>query len=453
MSLPQKDSATLDGPQRSANWMRSATPVVVLAFGIRALLIVISHHVEDSSHLGLQVIGREAGSLAWSLASGKGYSNPFAGYDLPTAWLAPILPALWSLGFRMFDPNTSDGAIYVGQLMNSAFSAFICWPLAWLGARLWNRGMGLATAWAWALQPLAILFSLEWVWDQNLSALVLTLLLCATYRLREASESALLWSGYGCLWGFAALVNPALCILLPFLLAWIALGRRGLGLRAARPLFKSAALFVLCILPWTVRNYFVLEGLVFIKSNFGLEFWLGNNAQIPADDVYAPQLHPMNSFRELLPLVFNGEVGYMRAKEKAALTFIRSDPAAFLRRVGRRVMDTWTASNDSQHDLWMKALHLSRAEVWFCSGLSLVALAGVVIALWKNPYDALPLVCCVTVFPIPYYITHTTLRYRHPIDPVLTLLAVFAVALPFAGKAWLVARRTAEVGEYQQMEG
>ena len=194
------------------------------------------------------------------------------------------------------------------------------------------------------------------------------------------------------------------------------------------PTFKAVLLFLLCILPWTARNYFVLDGFVFVKSNFGLELWLGNNPQVPSDDVYAPQLHPMNNFKELLPLVFSGEPGYMRARQRAALRFMREHPRTWLQLVARRVLDTWTASNDSRHDKWMAALHLGRAEIAFCTAFSVLAILGCILALGSGWAERLPLVFCVAIFPVPYYLTHTTLRYRHPIDPVLTLLAVWAVA-------------------------
>jgi 4-amino-4-deoxy-L-arabinose transferase-like glycosyltransferase len=276
--------------------------------------------------------------------------------------------------------------------------------------------------------PLAILFSLEWVWDQSLSALVLALLLCATYQVRELSAGSIGWSGYGVSWGLAALLNPTLCVLLPFLLAWLAFSRYRERVPVLRPVLKVLLLFLLCLLPWTARNYFALDGLFFVKSNFGLELWLGNNPEVPSDDVYAPQLHPMNNLRELLPLVFSGEPGYMRAKERAALRFMRANPATFLKLTGRRLLDTWTAAYDSRHDKWMNAFHLGSAEVGFSAAFSLLAIMGMVLALRKNAAELMPLAFCVVVFPIPYYITHTTLRYRHPIDPVLTLLAVAAVA-------------------------
>jgi hypothetical protein len=34
---------------------------------------------------------------------------------------------------------------------------------------------------------------------------------------------------------------------------------------------------------------------------------------------------------------------------------------------------------------------------------------------------------CLPLFPIPYYITHTALRYRHPIDPFMTIFTVYAI--------------------------
>jgi len=34
-------------------------------------------------------------------------------------------------------------------------------------------------------------------------------------------------------------------------------------------------------------------------------------------------------------------------------------------------------------------------------------------------------------YPVIYYITHTSLRYRHPIDPLLVLLTTLAVASCF----------------------
>jgi hypothetical protein len=72
-------------------------------------------------------------------------------------------------------------------------------------------------------------------------------------------------------------------------------------------------------------------------------------------------------------------------------------------------------------------LHLTRINVWFCSVFSVLSLAGVMLALRANFLDSLPLALCLLLVPIPYYITHTALRYRHPIDPFLTIFTVYAI--------------------------
>lgn len=411
-----------------ANQPSGSSFIVVAAFVVRVFFCLWSHHAQNGTHPDLQIVGQEAGRVAWSLASGKGFSNPFQGYEAATGWLAPVYPALWSLGMRIFNPQLSEGGIYLCQMMNSAFSAFTCWPIYWLGKKVFNAKIGLAASWAWVFLPLAILYPVEWTWDQSLSALMLSLLVCATYKLQEATADSFLWSGYGCLWGFAALVNPTLCVLLPFFLFWIVLSRRGSASPTLRPVLRLVFLFVLSIIPWTARNYFQLDGLVFVKSNFGLELWLGNNPSVPADDVYAAQLNPMNNRNQLLQLALSGEPGYMHARQRAAVAFIRSNPGTFVKLVGRRVLDTWAATKDSHIDKWIVILHLSKATIIFCAGFSIFSGVGILFALRHDLVQALPIFICVILFPVPYYITHTSLRYRHPIDPFLTILAVYAMA-------------------------
>ena len=56
------------------------------------------------------------------------------------------------------------------------------------------------------------------------------------------------------------------------------------------------------------------------------------------------------------------------------------------------------------------------------------ALCGIVALLrWRNRH-AFPLAGVVLVYPVIYYVTHASLRYRHPIDPVVLLLSAVAVA-------------------------
>ena len=400
--------------------VRSSTMAVVVAYALRMFLLWLSHH-KVAAHPEFQVLGLEEGRVTWSLASGRGFFGPFPGYETATAWLAPVYPVLWAACLRAWHLN-SEAAILLSQTLNCAFSAATCWPVFAIGKRIFGEKIGLASAWAWVFLPYAILMPLEWAWDQSLAALILALVVAATLRLCT-STSGLAWSGYGLLWGLAALVNPALCTLLPFLLGWLVIVRRRFATASGTLYARVALMFVLAVLPWTIRNYYAVDGWVFVKSNFGLELWIGNHP--PS---YTRELHPMFSWPERLQLIMQGEPNYNRGKERMALAYIKAQPREFLKRFRDRVVDTWSARQDSRTDGWIAALGLSRANVWLCSAFSLIAFAGVLLALFADRVNSFPPAICLLVFPIPYYVTHTALRYRHPIDPLLTIFAVYAIS-------------------------
>jgi hypothetical protein len=61
-----------------------------------------------------------------------------------------------------------------------------------------------------------------------------------------------------------------------------------------------------------------------VRSNFGLEFWLGNNPA--ALEVNAFQLHPLVNRAEAEEYRRIGEIAYMRAKQHAAFAFCGAHP-------------------------------------------------------------------------------------------------------------------------------
>jgi ABC-type Fe3+-siderophore transport system permease subunit len=61
------------------------------------------------------------------------------------------------------------------------------------------------------------------------------------------------------------------------------------------------------------------------------------------------------------------------------------------------------------------------------------ALLGVIVVFVRRNVYAVPLAAFPVVFPVLYYVTHTSLRYRHPIDPVVMLLAALAISSVWGG--------------------
>ena len=406
----------------------SPSAAVAVAFLLRFFFLWLSHHHEDTVHNHFVSWGLETLMVANSLALGHGFAEPFPHYPFTTAWLAPVYPWLVSFGQLVFHFRDHALAIF-SQVLNIIFSALTCYPIYSLAKRVYGASVALGATWLWAFLPTAILMPIEWTWDQSLSAFLLCLLLCFTYYLRESSSPSH-WSAYGLLWGAAALTNPTLCVLLPFLAAWL-WAQRARIVMPSRPLFSRAALyFVLLLLPWTLRNYFEIGGLFFVKSNFGVEFWLGNNPAVK--DTFTPQLHPMRSYREYTLLALNSEPVYSRLKQREALAFISSNPKAFLKLCAKRLVDTWTGIYDSFLDTYIQPLGAGEIYLWYNTIFSLIAFAGLLASLWRRARESLPLAFCLLLFPIPYYITHSSLRYRHPIDPVMTILVTLALATFYA---------------------
>lgn len=422
--------------------LRSPATAVAVALLLRLVFLYLAH---DSGG-NLFPVGQEAGNVAWSFALGHGFSSPLIGMQGPTAWVAPVYPLLLALGFKLLSMNPYHVVIF-GQVLNSIFSALTCWPIYLLAKKLFGSGVALASCWTWVLLPTAILFPLEWIWDQSLSALLLTALLCATLYLPVAAPSCpealergiraarhshkgLIWAAYGIGWAFALLTNPTVGLLLPVFLGWLAWQRHESGAPWKGPIAIAVLTCVLGIVPWTARNYADFGHFVPIKSNFGLEFWLGNNPDVKI--IWTWWRSPASDAAETAELHRLGEIGYMQEKQRQAVAFVKAHPGTFLDSSFDRFVDTWTALWDQHADPWVTALHAGAAYTSFCSIFSLLALLGLLLARRGDALQTFPLSAAMLLFPATYYITHSAMRYRHPIDPVMTMLAVYAAACAYA---------------------
>jgi len=94
------------------------------------------------------------------------------------------------------------------------------------------------------------------------------------------------------------------------------------------PLVKHAAavllLFTIGLAPWTIRNYCVFGKFIVLRSNFGLELWLGNNPNVV--DGMSQFSHPNDNPEEAEKYKRMGEIAYMAEKEARSLHF-HADPS------------------------------------------------------------------------------------------------------------------------------
>jgi 4-amino-4-deoxy-L-arabinose transferase-like glycosyltransferase len=375
---------------------------------------------------------QEAGNIALSLSEGHGYANLFRRDTGSTAWLAPVYPFLLFLIFRFFGGMTL-ASFFAAVLLNTIFSAAATFPLYAIARRAAGVPAAAASGWAWVFLPAGVLMPFEWIWDTSLSVLLAVSLVWLTLRIAESSKRSW-WLAYGLLWALALLTNPALGICLPFLFLW-AIARAGFRARGSwtTPV-ASFALILACCLPWTLRNYERFHRFIPIRSSLPFELWIGNNDIF--DEHAVRGIERITRYQETRRYAQLGETDYLDEKLQLASSFIRQKSALFRKLTGKRIIATWFGTEHPYNDFKRADSVLVRAILLINLVLTLGALAGICFLLIRKHPLTVPLIAFPVLFPLIYYVTHTSLRYRHPVDPLLLLLAVYAVAsVPRPGSA------------------
>lgn len=432
--------------------------IVIVAIGVRVAFAWDQARKIPPGVLGIVPFQQETGNIAAALARGAGFSDVFRTETGPTSWLAPVYPLIVAATFKIFGVFTAR-AFFACVALNILFSAAACVPIFFAGKRISGLGVASGVAWLWAIFPNAILMPFEWIWDTSLSALLAATILWATLELAE-SERARDWCGYGLLWGLALMTNPALGVLLPFLLAWaVWRGRGGSSFWWKRAGLAAGVAILFCV-PWTIRNYADFHRLIPLRSNLPFELWLGNN------DIFDPDARggrmSITRTEEARTYTRMGETAYMQEKWRLATSFMESHPDLELQLTGKKFVEFWMGTESP-----VKSFR--ETDSWLIRGIFLAdfltamgALLGIVVlwagqrkitprAAWgkrrrrdrgggaesdENNDEAgeaarkpvFPLAVFPAVFPCLYYVTHADLRYRHPIDPIVLLLTTIAVA-------------------------
>lgn len=391
--------------------------IMLSALILRVLVLTVGHTYKITPRRDHFQFGWETGRIARSIALGEGYASPTDLQTGPTAWTAPVYPYILGQVFKVFGIYTNTSA-WVILVFNSIFSALTCWTLYRVAERIFGESVARGTAWTWAVFPYVIYWPVRVVWDVCLSTFLLTLALWLAIRMREKGNVRS-WICYGLLWGLIALTNTALIILLPFMLAWICYPR---WRKSVKPLALCLLTIVVCVTPWTLRNYRVFGRFVFIRDNLFLELHEANNDA--ADALWTRAEHPgndpeaMNRFQEL------GEIRYMDETKREFWGFVRAHPGTFVWFSVERVFYFWAAprqaTNVAGYDLWIaRHVQFLLAAAFAFAGL-------VLMFVRQHPYRWL-VAPFLLIYPLPYYLVNPFPRYKHPIETIMTMLIVYVL--------------------------
>ncbi|MFC1789328.1 hypothetical protein ACFLZE_05405 [Thermodesulfobacteriota bacterium] len=276
---------------------------------------------------------KDNGVFVEKLVNGKG-SLPASMNLYPTSNQAPGYPVLLFLTWKLLGEKPS--AYLMISLIQAILVSSIVFPIAWLTRKWFGQKPVVWVCWISCLMP-----TYAWyVTRLHQPAIMITFypwLLAGWLGLVEANSwwrTVLL----GLATGLAGLFNPVLLgvfSLIGAILLFKSLQQRKVA--NARMLLVAAALVLLVLTPWTVRNYKVHGQLILIKNCFGKELWIGNNPKSSIVDCFI--IGPENIPSEWMEL---NEMQLMKVMKHEAIDYIRSDPLPFAERTLKRIFWFWT---------------------------------------------------------------------------------------------------------------
>lgn len=414
------------------NWKNAAgrkpylsrlTTMVLVALSIRIGVSAISAPSFIDPFRGYWHFGWEMGRIALSICQGQGFSSPFFDPSGPTAMLPPAYPCLVALCMKLFGGFTIASAMGILTL-NSIFASLTVLPIYFLARRVFDEKVAVIASWVWAFFPYSIYLSGGRIYSDTLACLIASLLWLQTMRLKD-SRTTTDWLLWGALWGAAGLVSPALLGPLPFLAIWLVVQRRKTKRPWLLPGVVAACTFLLLVTPWTLRNYRAFHRLIPLRDGLWMEVHVGYNGD--TSDVTPDSAHPTTSAVEYAQWQKLGEIGYMDAKKSESLAFIRKHPGFAAWVTVRHFFNMWTGfwSLDPKF-LANEPFHIP--NVLFTTAITLLMLTGFRYAWLQGKWqDVFPLALIVLTFPLVYYVTHTSMDYRHPLDPIIVIIISYCV--------------------------
>jgi hypothetical protein len=282
---------------------------------------------------------------------------------------------------------------------------------------MFSERVAVGSAWAWALLPNVMFWCTRYVWETSLSALLLATIVWLTLTL-EDRDGWHPWIEFGLLWGIAALNSPTLLSFLPAAGLWAWHRRLKAGKGSLAGVVMASVIFFACITPWLVRNYETFGKFIFIRDNFGAELRLGNGNG--ADGTLMIYLDPMHDLYAMRQYQTMGELDWIAMRKRQAVDYIQADYSRFAVLCVKRFVCYWAGPPKATEPEWLGP---AKNSLFLAS--SVLMFWGLGRALRQRRPGAWLLFWLVLLYPAVYYGVYSILRYRHPIEPVVTILCVF----------------------------
>lgn len=335
------------------------TAVVIFIIALAPRLAHLSE-VRSSPFFDSPVVGaRRYDYLAVAIAEGD-----LVGSQL--FWQAPLYQYFLALVYYVFGHS-----LLVPRILQVLIGSVSCVLIYLLGVRVFGFGVGVIAGVISAFYGLFVFFDGELL--RPTIVIFLNLLLLHLILLAGERKKNILWFASGLLLGLSAVAKPTILLFAPFVLAWMLVKDGGVGTASACLIFVLGA--GLIILPVTVRNIMVGGEFFFISSNFGVNFYLGNN---PSIEETLNVRWGLQWERFLEEPVKNGFISYKQQSDywlKKSLSYIKNDPISYAKLLAYKTYMFWNSYEIGRNQ-----------DIYFLTRYSQTAKALV----WRSPITNFP---------------------------------------------------------------
>ena len=367
--------------------------------------------------------------LGWNVAQGRGFSESLNPPFEPSITRPPGYPLFLSGVYYIFGHNHKS-ALIIQSILDSLVAVFI---FLFSLSLFKNRAVAYLAGMLAALCPFTAFFS-RILMTATLGAFLLTVsVILIMYAFRGSKRNRYLIAGL--LMGFTILTKPIFFIY-PLFLCIIKL-KLDFNRKQILNLLIYAFAITLCILPWTVRNYYHFKKPIPSQAAIGVRLWLMSIDPCRLIQEKPGGLKPAEEkmFVKFLSLEGKERLEYDGRLKEIAIAWIKKAPFKYLCYSLRRIPKLWISSYSHYISIEEPLLSIKEKSKMFIKILLLLTnvfylstgLLGYVFLLkkWRSFY---PLILLFVYITVTYaFFGGYEARYTIPAWPLLAIFSSFGI--------------------------
>ncbi len=354
--------------------------------------------------------GETSLETAWS--GDPGYVFGMVPVETPTASLEPGYPVILAMMFIAAGPAT--GAVF---LLNCIFVLLGAWALWRMVEENWGKKQALFAALIWSVYPYYVYYS-AYAMTDSIHISMLPLIMWLTMRSVKTMKSGF---PAGVASGFLFLIRSTAVLLIPLQMIYLLLKKKW-----KTSLFLLAG-FIVCCVPWVVRNQIELGSPVLLPTKGSLNLWMRNNPEIIAMEGIVLPDWVENGINRRDLLSYPSMEGLSSELERSSILseranqFIFANPVLFLYlSVIRFSLFISPAGGTLDNPIFIL--------VGFLLYLPLLVLGAIEIIHRLRDSRIIFLGSFFLVYLLMHSLAHGGVRYRLPVETVLIIASVLFIS-------------------------